>query len=340
MFYNFIIQLQYEDIEDHARRIGGMSEQSYDLLKRSLLCLRMMDDGVWRGRGADKYRDDLELEAIPSLRKLTEALAELRWGLLRAVDMMREAEQECAQMFEGDPLPPSPVYGNGFTGRDGRIILPDLRLPNLLSGHNGIILRPDWFVDIGETDGSTSGARDADTVLITDSAGGGMLDSVIQTSEAAGGAPVTGFFAAPAPSDAPTGSGGSNLPESSSRPAQFGGAMTAGAVARLIDEMSMRPPDATLILPHWNPPLSAAALAALSGAGFDIFRFTIMGLGAGGVLVPLGAPQIALMMTTLLNPGLRAPFVNMIEAAQTVSDSLGALRRVVGQILQGLFQVG
>jgi hypothetical protein len=62
--------------------------------------MTMLDDGVWIGRGADKYRAEMEGRAIPALRKLLAALGDLRYAMLRAGDTFREAEQEAVRRIE------------------------------------------------------------------------------------------------------------------------------------------------------------------------------------------------------------------------------------------------
>jgi WXG100 family type VII secretion target len=97
------IQVQYEGLDDLARKVGEAHNRADDLLSKARLCMIMMDNGAWIGRGADKYRIEMESYTIPALRKLVAALSDLRYGFLRASDTYRDAEQEAVRVIERFP---------------------------------------------------------------------------------------------------------------------------------------------------------------------------------------------------------------------------------------------
>lgn len=97
------IQIQYEELEDISRKVGDAERRVDDLLTKARLCITMMDDGAWVGRGSDKYRAEMEGRTIPALRKLLEALGETRYKFLRAGDMFRDAEIEATRLIERLP---------------------------------------------------------------------------------------------------------------------------------------------------------------------------------------------------------------------------------------------
>lgn len=94
------IQIKYDELEDLTRKVNRWIDRVDDLLTKSRLCQTMMDDGVWIGRGADKYRAELEGRAIPSLRKLLAALRDTHYGMLRANDTFRDAEETAARQID------------------------------------------------------------------------------------------------------------------------------------------------------------------------------------------------------------------------------------------------
>lgn len=113
------IQIKYDELEDIARKVGKSVTRVEDLLTKARLCMTMMDDGAWIGRGSDKYRAEMEGRAVPGLRKLLAALSDLHYGFLRAGDIFHEAEQEAArriERFESINIPTGVLGGGGTIG--------------------------------------------------------------------------------------------------------------------------------------------------------------------------------------------------------------------------------
>lgn len=97
------IQIRYDELEDIARKVGKSASRVDELLTKARLCMTMLDDGAWIGRGADKYRAEMEGRAVPALRKLLAVLSDLHYGFLRAGDQFHEAEQYAARLIERFP---------------------------------------------------------------------------------------------------------------------------------------------------------------------------------------------------------------------------------------------
>jgi WXG100 family type VII secretion target len=100
------IRFQYDDIEQIARKFRHLNDSAEDVLRRVLYCLDQMENGVWIGRGADEFRDELEDIVIPAVRRLAAVLGDTAWTLDKSSDIMREAEELGAAQFraEGRPL--------------------------------------------------------------------------------------------------------------------------------------------------------------------------------------------------------------------------------------------
>lgn len=100
------IRFQYDEIEQVARKFRHLNDSAEDVLRRALYCLDQMENGVWIGRGADEFRDELEDIVIPAVRRLAAVLGDTAWTLDKSSDVMREAEELGAAQFraEGRPL--------------------------------------------------------------------------------------------------------------------------------------------------------------------------------------------------------------------------------------------
>jgi len=227
------IQIEYESVEDIAHQVGKMMDRVDALLTKARLCISMMDDGVWIGRGSDKYRNEMENLTIPSLRKLSGALSDMRYGFLRAGDILHAAEQEAAHRINHLPelvVPVGDAVGNGVgggfsgggfvnSGGDFRPGIgsvnapgvsvfgaPDPRIPDIFPVGNGsggqTIPRPDWYTEYSEDIDGFNGAVNG-TVLLIDG-GGSQTDhgaNIVGESQAGGGVPVSGMLVPPNISD-------------------------------------------------------------------------------------------------------------------------------------------
>ncbi len=138
------IRYQYEEIQQVARRFRDQNDRADGLIRRALYCLRRMDDGVWEGRGADEYREEMEDIVLPALRRLAAVMGDTAWTLDKAADMMREAEEMGAHLFtsEGTPLNVNfesiGFMGNTFGGGFGGWSAGEIRrLSEVFSGLGG-----------------------------------------------------------------------------------------------------------------------------------------------------------------------------------------------------------
>jgi WXG100 family type VII secretion target len=96
------IRFQYDDIEQIARKFRHLNDSAEDVLRRALYCLDQMENGVWIGRGADEFRDELEDIVIPAVRRLAAVLGDTAWTLDKSSDVMREAEEMGAAQFRAE----------------------------------------------------------------------------------------------------------------------------------------------------------------------------------------------------------------------------------------------
>ncbi len=198
------IQVQYESLDDITHKIGKWVDGVDALLTKARLCMSMMDDGVWIGRGSDKYRAEMEGRTIPALRKLRAALSDMRYGFLRAGDIFYEAEQEGASRINHLPemvltfiVAPGGDQTGGFGGSNSGV-------GNQTGGFGG-----SNSGDGGQTGGSNSGGGNGG------SNGGGGSNSGGGNSGFNGGGGINSNFGIPdprIPDIFPVGSGGQTIP--------------------------------------------------------------------------------------------------------------------------------
>lgn len=114
------IRYHYDDIEQAARRFRDHAQQVEDMLQRMMRCVRLMDEGAWIGEGADEYRFELENLLIPALRKLHNAVGDTAWALLRAIEIIQDADRMISNGFEGNlDLSTIPSFTPGTVGVGG-----------------------------------------------------------------------------------------------------------------------------------------------------------------------------------------------------------------------------
>lgn len=176
-------------------------------------------------------------------------------------------------------------YGGRFFEEARRIIEggganPDI--PSVLPGLNGPVVTPPWFTESSSADGGLNGAADA-SVLV---AGAGdherMVSDIAKTSQALGGAQVSGVFAVQE-GDVLRG------------PGAVAGAVTTvnPAVQALMDWVRAHP-NGLFILPPWSAAYGADALNALAAEGFDLSKLHVVSFGGVEISVPEGVNHRAI----------------------------------------------
>jgi len=235
------IQVQYESLDDITHKVGKWVDGVDALLTKARLCMSMMDDGVWIGRGSDKYRAEMEGRTIPALQKLSAALSDMRYGFLRAGEIFYEAEQEGASRINHLPemvLTFSVALGGNQTsdfggsdsgvgnqtggfggsnsgggiggfnvgdfGSNQNFGIPDPRIPDIFPVGSGgqTIPRPDWYTEYSDDVDEFNGALDGAVLLIDGgSSQADHMTNIVGESAAGGGVPVSGMLVPPNISD-------------------------------------------------------------------------------------------------------------------------------------------
>lgn len=126
-----IIQSEYEQLRQVASRFRSQAERTVDVESHVKQVVGMLQQGGWHGTGALAFFDEMDSEIFPAVARLASALEEAQSVTLRIANVLRQAEEEAAKLFQGDSavLPMQGTQGITFP-------LPD---PGLLGWSSGNI---------------------------------------------------------------------------------------------------------------------------------------------------------------------------------------------------------
>lgn len=114
------VQFQYEQLEKIAQSANTHADGAAAMRQRLAQHMQSLVDGGWYGGGAETFYNEMEQEIFPAVVRLERALEALGGVVLRASDMMREAEEQAANGFKtgsgGLNGGGSAGGGNGATG--------------------------------------------------------------------------------------------------------------------------------------------------------------------------------------------------------------------------------
>ena len=93
------IRYQYESLEAFARKFSDHAAETEQVRARLNSQLTVLENGGWLGEGAKRFSAEMREQILPALDNLVRALDGANAGILRASEMMREAEEEAAALF-------------------------------------------------------------------------------------------------------------------------------------------------------------------------------------------------------------------------------------------------
>lgn len=94
------VQYQYEQLEKIAQNANTHADGAAAMRQRLAQHMQTLVDGGWFGEGAETFYNEMEHEIFPAVMRLERALEALGGVVLRASDMMREAEEQAANGFK------------------------------------------------------------------------------------------------------------------------------------------------------------------------------------------------------------------------------------------------
>jgi WXG100 family type VII secretion target len=118
------IQARYDELESIAARFGNQAEANATLHGRVQRGVQDLQQGGWEGEGVDAFLAEMEGEVFPSMQRLTTALDEARSVTLKVKDIIQQAEQEAAGVFQNGDAGGS--AGGAASGSAGQPSLPEV----------------------------------------------------------------------------------------------------------------------------------------------------------------------------------------------------------------------
>jgi WXG100 family type VII secretion target len=103
-----IIQAKYDELDTIASRLKSRAEANAELYSRIENCFQALQKD-WEGKGANAFFAEMKGKMFPAMQRLTEALDEARSVTLEVKNILQEAEEEAASVFDSEgPVTRSP----------------------------------------------------------------------------------------------------------------------------------------------------------------------------------------------------------------------------------------
>jgi WXG100 family type VII secretion target len=110
------VRYQYDNLEGFARQFSDHAADAQQVRTRLSQQLAVLEEGGWSGEGAKRFSAEMRDLILPALDALARALDGANGAILRAAEMMREAENEAAALFRAVD---HAMQASGAGGSDG-----------------------------------------------------------------------------------------------------------------------------------------------------------------------------------------------------------------------------
>ncbi len=97
-----IIRVDYEILDDAVQRFKQLTEKHQQLVKRVSDCSNTLSAGGWKGVAAQQFQEEMDSKLLPKLQRLCDAFDSAREITLNVKQIMSDAEEEAARLFEGE----------------------------------------------------------------------------------------------------------------------------------------------------------------------------------------------------------------------------------------------
>ncbi|MEI2692982.1 MAG: WXG100 family type VII secretion target [Anaerolineae bacterium] len=136
---NDIIQAQYDQLEQIAARFGRQAEAAAQTTQRVQQAMRSLQAGGWEGRGAAAFFGEMDRSVLPSMQRLSGALAQSQTVTRQVSQVMRAAEEEASRPFRGDGAVAGHVGGQAVpsTSVGAGVMAMGVAIPGAISGFVG-----------------------------------------------------------------------------------------------------------------------------------------------------------------------------------------------------------
>lgn len=127
-----VIQVQYEQLQEIARRFEAQAETSQEMHQNIRQHVDSLSNQGWVGEGASAFFGEMEDDIFPALRRLTEAFEESIVVTSRISEIFRTAEEEAVHQFRTGDGAPGGAAGLGPGAEAGRSFPGDRLSRNLV----------------------------------------------------------------------------------------------------------------------------------------------------------------------------------------------------------------
>lgn len=108
-----ILQAEYETLEEIAARFAQAAEANLELQNRLRQIFSQLEQGSWRGRGAESFFQEMNDQIFPALNRLAAGLSEGSTAVQQIGALLAAAEEEAANQFAAGTGAPAPGAGSG-----------------------------------------------------------------------------------------------------------------------------------------------------------------------------------------------------------------------------------
>ena len=113
---NEIIQADYEQLDQIALRFARQSEATAELGQRLAQAFQPLESGGWLGRGAEAFFKEMTGELLPALERMQAAFNQADQTTQEISQLVRQAEEEAASVFQGEGTAVAPNPGANVPG--------------------------------------------------------------------------------------------------------------------------------------------------------------------------------------------------------------------------------
>lgn len=108
-----ILQAEYETLEEIASRFAHAAEANLEHQNRLRQIFSQLEQGGWRGRGAESFFHEMNDQIFPALNRLVAGLSEGSTTVQQISALLAAAEEEAANQFAPGAGAPDPGAGSG-----------------------------------------------------------------------------------------------------------------------------------------------------------------------------------------------------------------------------------
>lgn len=118
------VRYQYDNLEGFARQFSDHAADAQQVRTRLSQQLAILEGGGWIGEGAKRFSAEMREQILPALDALARALEGANGAILRASEMMRDAEAEAAALFRAVDNAMEASTGGASAGDNGALAEP------------------------------------------------------------------------------------------------------------------------------------------------------------------------------------------------------------------------